>query len=391
MVFVVLAERCARIILRGGNNHRKMTESRRGAHQQTPCDSLAEQSDPASASSPVRYEWTSDLWAWAPDRERWAPDHGAAPGPLLVEMSTSGLAENDRFGFWREFAYYGFDVDTMPDPAGFDARGYTVFGPTARFTAYRSSGVSGGRGHRHVKADSDETIDLGLVLSGERRGDNEADERHIVGAGQFFVVDAARPYAFDWRDHDGLHLSLQRQQLDGTRLSGTEIMGLLNTSPLAETLRNQLSLLARTLPKLPAPSRAFALGQTVDLIAHIVGTGTRQDNPGGHAALFAAAMAHIRQNLCDPNLGPQSVSLAVNCSRSTLYRVFRERELAVEPVIREERLRRIMQLITIDAGQTPVARLALRCGFADPSNFHRAFRARFGISPGEAVERVRQR
>lgn len=339
----------------------------------------------------MRFDWTSDLWAWAPDRERWAPEHGAAPAALLVEMSTAGLPASDRFAFWREYAYYGFDVDSMPEAAGFAAKGFTVFSPTARFTAYRSGGVSGARARQHIGADGDETLDIGLVLRGQRRGLDDEDVRTNADAGAIFVADAARPFAFDWSEHEGLHLSLQRDQLDGTQLSGAEIARLLNGSPLAGALHSQLALMATSLPVLDLPSRAFMLGQTIDLVGHILGSGVGQAHPGSHAALFAAAMSHIRQHIGDPGLDPTSIARAVNCSRSTLYRVFRERELAIEPVVREERLRRVMQLISSDGGRTATARLALRCGFTDPSNFHRAFRARFGISPGEVAERARPR
>jgi AraC-like DNA-binding protein len=56
-------------------------------------------------------------------------------------------------------------------------------------------------------------------------------------------------------------------------------------------------------------------------------------------------------------------------------------------IVRSLRMRRGRELLVATA--KPLAEVALRAGYSDPSNFHRAFLLQTGMSPGRFREALR--
>ena len=71
-------------------------------------------------------------------------------------------------------------------------------------------------------------------------------------------------------------------------------------------------------------------------------------------------------------------------SPSWFARAFRRATGApVHAFVRERRLERARAMLVSDM---PLAEIARVCGFADQSHLTRAFRTRYGVTPGEARE-----
>jgi AraC family transcriptional regulator, positive regulator of tynA and feaB len=98
--------------------------------------------------------------------------------------------------------------------------------------------------------------------------------------------------------------------------------------------------------------------------------------------LFNQLMRTLRNRLHEAELSPTTVAAEHGiCTRSVHYVFAGARTTFVERLM-ELRLGRAREMLS-DAQlfDLPVAEVAVRCGFADPSHFARRFRRRFGQSP----------
>ncbi|MGY1681438.1 helix-turn-helix domain-containing protein [Geodermatophilus sp. SYSU D01176] len=99
-------------------------------------------------------------------------------------------------------------------------------------------------------------------------------------------------------------------------------------------------------------------------------------------ALLAAVRAHVEEHLADPTLDPRSIAAAHFISVRQLHRLFAGEQETVARYVRRRRLERARaELARSGARELPLAVVAHRCGFADPSVFGRAFRAAYGVTP----------
>jgi AraC-like DNA-binding protein len=98
--------------------------------------------------------------------------------------------------------------------------------------------------------------------------------------------------------------------------------------------------------------------------------------------LLASGRAFVEQNLADTELSPEAVRDHLGISRSLLYKVF-EPLGGVSVFIQARRLDQAFDAILQDrAEQHTLAEIAYRHGFRSDAHFSRAFRGRFGVTPG---------
>ncbi|MDX3455343.1 helix-turn-helix domain-containing protein [Streptomyces sp. ME02-8801-2C] len=99
----------------------------------------------------------------------------------------------------------------------------------------------------------------------------------------------------------------------------------------------------------------------------------------------------IRQNLHDPELTPPVIAAAHNISLSYLHRIFQQQTQG-EPVaawIRRRRLENAHRDLSNPALLgTPIHTIAARWGYPRASDFTRAFRSAYGISPRDHRQRT---
>lgn len=96
---------------------------------------------------------------------------------------------------------------------------------------------------------------------------------------------------------------------------------------------------------------------------------------------FDQAVGFIAASLSDPDLSVEKCAAAVGCSVSALTKVFRrEMNVSVAKYIREARLDMALKLVR--QGST-VKTTCEKCGFGSTETFHRAFKAKYGATPGQ--------
>lgn len=93
------------------------------------------------------------------------------------------------------------------------------------------------------------------------------------------------------------------------------------------------------------------------------------------------AVAFIQASLGDPTLTIERCAAAAGCSVSALNKLFRRRmNTSTAKYIRDSRLERAMELLH---GGLTVGETCEQCGFGSTETFHRSFKEKFGMTPGQ--------
>jgi AraC-like DNA-binding protein len=112
------------------------------------------------------------------------------------------------------------------------------------------------------------------------------------------------------------------------------------------------------------------------------GGASAEGDPGG--SRYLQICQHIEMNLADPGLCPDGLAHRFGMSRAALYRLFSATD-GVANYIRERRLRRAFRSLV--GGQQPrISVVGFASGFTNTSSFIRAFKTRYGLTPGEAAD-----
>jgi AraC-like DNA-binding protein len=90
----------------------------------------------------------------------------------------------------------------------------------------------------------------------------------------------------------------------------------------------------------------------------------------------------VRRQLRSPSLGPDKLCREAAMSRSQLYRLL-EGEGGAAHYIQHQRLSESFAILCDTSNNLPIGLIAESLCFADASNFSRAFRREFGMSPSD--------
>ena len=134
-------------------------------------------------------------------------------------------------------------------------------------------------------------------------------------------------------------------------------------------------------------TRALALLMLRNLGRQGLGADLPDLNECLHAGRHAAALRFMEQQAHRHDLDAAAIARGAGCSRTRLYEAFAAQGQTVMGALRELRLQRARRGIEQSA-RLHVGGLAWRCGFANPSDFSKLFRARFGLSPSEWHQRL---
>jgi AraC-like DNA-binding protein len=166
---------------------------------------------------------------------------------------------------------------------------------------------------------------------------------------------------------------------DGAGIHGRIVQ---KESPLAGVVLDHLAAVAREISTLDPAAAIEALHAGAQLLvaafrkaAHLSGT----DRAALQAALMGRVRRHVEANLHQPDLTPTSVVEALQLKRATIYRWF-EHEGGLAAYIRHRRLREAADEL-VRFPHRHVVEIAYGLGFNSASDFTRAFRRAFDMSP----------
>lgn len=237
----------------------------------------------------------------------------------------------------------------------------------------------------HILIDGGDTVMVVVELEDSGwRGDY--DGRPAGGhMGQTRLVDMARPFEITTGAYRSLYVMIPRALLGeqgsldfhGLVLSEDSVSGHL----LAANIRTLGEVADRMTPdEAEAAAKAMVALIGGAITAHAAPA--TDDHRPVEKMLLASGRQFVERNLDDVELSPEVVRRHLGVSRSLLYRVF-EPLGGVSAFIQGRRLDQAFDAILHDrAEQHTLGEIAYRHGFRSDAHFSRAFKGRFGVTPG---------
>ncbi|GLY90053.1 helix-turn-helix domain-containing protein [Actinoallomurus iriomotensis] len=235
-----------------------------------------------------------------------------------------------------------------------------------------------------------ETYNACLLLNGAMKftwGRQEA----TYGPGELHISDSSRPFELRARSTDGAiscvgievpKRLLPRDRAD--RVVGRPICGTEGVGALLAQFLTHLTTESRTYRPTDGPRMGLV---ATDLLLAVLGHLADDDDDGApppahRQALILRIHNFIRHHLGDPHLTPRAIASAHHISLSYLHRLFQGEQFTVAACIRHQRMEHARRDLADRAMYaTPIYAIAARWGFSRATDFTRAFRAAYGISP----------
>ncbi|MET2832665.1 helix-turn-helix domain-containing protein [Mesorhizobium shangrilense] len=305
-----------------------------------------------------------------------------------MHLSTNLVQSDLRTEYWREITRPFFETTQHPEDSNSTlegsltsrAIGSLLIGPTSfNQQQYR-------RDRRIVLQGGLDQYLVQLFITGTLEGD--CDGQSIsVGPGDICAFDLARN--FESRVHQGATISimLPRARVDkaagGRSLHGVVLK---TGAPVTRLLADFIVSLSDVSAEM---ERADALAMeeaAIDLLAsglarHVPYGAT--GDPALAQVLRRRVLDFIDANLTEPELGPALLMRRFRVSRAHLYRVFAV-DGGVAKVVKERRLdAACRELMHIGGSARSIIEIAHGLGFSSSSQFLRAFRARFDMTPSD--------
>jgi len=314
----------------------------------------------------------------APDKD----DGGSAPKLRGLDTNPQG-----DFGprIWRGFCdtIPHLCTPSLPDPAEearFTLSTRTYVAPRAILTRSRGTAFIMTRGPAVVAHGADQLL---ILLQCEGAVDSDCDGRRArIEAGDIAIIDHARPFRSAVTDYENLMVAVARESVPAALLA-LEPHGLVfpRGSGAARLIGAALQAFYAQADHLTMSEAEAA----IDGIVALTTASARARFASGESDPLKprrkAALDYIDAYLANTRLGPDEIAAAVNLSRASLYRLLAA-EGGVRAVLLKRRLGKALRLMVEDnTDEHSMKTIARCCGFGGTSQFSRAFRVRFGVSP----------
>jgi AraC-like DNA-binding protein len=316
--------------------------------------------------------------------------HGAG----VEQRFDTRVAEADAWEYWSEVTRTAFVAMRASAPDGDAARGFRARAASHDVGGLRVATMAADP-HRAtrtpglVRNEEAEDFFVTLVVRGSVAVCQ--DERLIeLGAGDYALVDSTRPFDFHIAGrYQSVVVQVPRPMLISRCPTAEHATATsLGTVPGIGAFAGKVfRALGEEIGQLDAGTANVLTTQLVELLADVVsarpGTQTATGSGAAHRQDLRRAKAYLSANLHDDHLTLLAASLQLGFSLRYLHQLFSEVDATPRSWLFEQRLDRARQLLVQqDADSTTLAEIAARVGFKDPSHFSRAFRRRFGTSPG---------
>jgi AraC-like DNA-binding protein len=309
-------------------------------------------------------------------------------GHDLVPVFRLGPAEigrNQGFEAWHEVTRPLYDTAPLAADQQFETHLEAYLLDDLVMNRCRFGPHTLARRRHHLRADDSDHLALRLYTRGQTV---QTAGEHVVQMAPCAITLVDRRHEMRGRSAaaDVIGALIPRRRIDTGWFDKTPAMIWPTDSPQGRLLASAALTLWAALPQARAADAAALAAGFTGLISGLL---TPRPNAEQRVALDRATLPAMQQfverRLNDPELGATMLCRAFNCSRARLYRLFRPLG-GVERHVRERRLRRCFdQLALADGKVLPINAVAASWGFHDLSHFHRVFKARFQMTPSDAL------
>ncbi|MFL9867393.1 AraC family transcriptional regulator [Paraburkholderia fungorum] len=303
-------------------------------------------------------------------------------------FSTRGLPVEEQFLAWRQRVGHVVDVPPSKEQIATGFRGeidlYAVGGMV--FTDCSTQALRLERSVARVSTDTRRDYAFHLFVEGEiGHVTGVRKKRSAPGSVQGIVAfDMNQPFRAERPESRLLNLFVPSAIVDEELGDGAAIHGRIvqQGSPLTGLVLDHMTAIAREIPMLDPLAAADALRTGAQLLVAAFRKEARLTG-ASRAALQDALMGQVRRyveaNLHQGELTPTSVVQALQLKRATIYRWF-EHDGGLGAYIRNRRLREAADEL-VRFPHLQVTDIAYGLGFQSASDFTRAFRRAFDMSP----------
>ncbi|NMM45239.1 helix-turn-helix domain-containing protein [Rhodospirillaceae bacterium KN72] len=299
--------------------------------------------------------------------------------------SSDTVPVSERTDVWEHqlcASYRDWEVERRV-PAEFSAsmRRYDLAG--ASLIECVCSPCSGVRRSHHLRRDDEPYLGVQIVLSGRERF-RSGEETATVSAGDVMIWTSDREMEFEVTQR--LHkitlmapLEPLRARLPrGTKLQG----GVLHGGGLGTVLFSHLEVLGRELEGMDQTGAMAAKRAALELTATLLSDRTEARATGQSEQYLRMIQSYILEHLHEEELSLSDVAEANRISVRYLHMLFAPTGNSASSWIQTQRLERCRDMLRDpNYGDCSVSEVGWRCGFKDASQFSRAFKQRYGVSP----------
>jgi AraC-like DNA-binding protein len=310
--------------------------------------------------------------------------------PSTKALSVDHLRESDRFAYWREEWCQGtvgvtgeLDQGAAQD---FRARATSWTGKHVIRLRCQTSPFVVSRGTREINQRRwEDWIWFYEELSDGTLFEHAGNE-FVTKRGDLLLMDPTIPFRNQARiAHDYRrwflprtwiepHLPFERRPLS-LHLTGTEGLDVL--------VRSYLSALNETIDKLDHLQQPAVIDNFCRLLALSCGGSPGPQQGAIRAAKLQQAKDYISKHLTDPGLTPTQAAAAIKVSVRQLHLLFEPTGISFAEHVQCRRLDECRAALASPLGRDrSVTDIAYAWGFNNLASFYRAFRRRFGVSPG---------
>jgi len=314
-----------------------------------------------------------------------------AAQPLsCVALDAHGVRGHDAFEQWHEACRPVFEVEPLGPLRSFKAafEFYEVDGLVFNRTQYAAASYH--RTPSHVKGAGSEFFTLQLLLRGREVGESNGDPL-LMAPDRIVLRDWSRPHHSFSEAAEQVSVIIPRDRIAARDLlhDREPAASWIVQSPQGMMLANALMSIWRSLPSASASDAPSISSGLLGLINGLLFPDPAPaESRRMQQANLAAMKSFLRQRLWDVDLGVDHLVRAFHHSRPTIYRMFGDSG-GVRAFIQEQRLAAILQeLKQRENPSLSLTQVAHRWGFRDAAYFHRAFKKRFGLTPGEVALRA---
>jgi AraC-like DNA-binding protein len=301
-------------------------------------------------------------------------------------FSTDGVAARDAYEAWRcrEWPSLAPVFETQPPEGGFFAESETFGFRDVAITRARMTGLDYARTGNRIRSDGIDHLGVLILFDGSQAGD--AEGRSLACGGGVVLADLSRHSQWTSTASRSMSFVIPRAVAEDVLPSVRELHGLVLDATRAQPLMDHVRALTPHLSSLPATSGPALARAFLHMLA--LGLDHPADPDLAHEtrdilrlAVRQRAEALIERHLNHPAFGAQELARLLGLSRSALYRLFEPGGIAA--VIRDRRLQRLCAALADPTDHRRVAEKAYACGFVDQTQFIRAFRRAYGMTPVE--------
>ena len=325
--------------------------------------------------------------------EQPANDMTASAGTGLTRLEFHPPVGEEAFELWREVGSPVFEVGARKPLPSFRAacEFYDVDGLIFAHNQFSSASFT--REARHLRGGDSDFITLHFPIRGGVECGTVVERPHKMATDRISLQDWAHPYATVAEAVEKFGVMIPRDRMvarDWIYERQPTITWMLD-SPQGRVLANAWMTLWQSLPHAQAEDAPTLAGGFLGLLNGLI-------SPAPHDAqdavfqqgLLPAMKRFLDSRLADPGLGIDQLVQAFRCSRSTVFRLFREHG-GLQSYVRDQRLARCFgELTQRESAPARIRQVAMRWGFKDSHHFSRLFKKQFGITPSEAAEAIEQ-